>query len=126
MYKFNRLKQGFLNTLKEDMVMTWQEHNETLECPDLFIPNVWDGMIENLLTDIVNQMSENDLLRWCGRESEFGGDLYIGLMYDSHNTPLDKMTGVEGYCDLSPLTSPDYEGMIEFEGYIQFNGIKYS
>lgn len=124
MTKFDKLTTGFINTLHEDLTMTFQEQQETLYYLPLHINENQRQIISELLKVVMMRINHSDFTYYLNNPEEVGGDLYIGLMYDSYDTPLHNVNA-DWYCEFIPFIDPENSDQLLFEGYFSFNGKHY-
>lgn len=117
---------GFIETMIDDIDYRLQDQYNIFGSVPVIIKKDQKQILGQLLDSVLVQI---DLANWDYEENyhgmkKLGGDLYIGLMYDSLNTPINDLPIViDYYCELDPYIDNETTYV---EGYFLFNGIKYS
>lgn len=117
---------GFIETMIEDLDHRLQDSENIFGSVPIIVEKQQKDVIKSLLDHVLRHVNLNI---WLSKGyqglKDFGGDLYIGFIYDCSNCALaDLVNHVEWYCDVYAFLDDSEIGLVE--GYLTFDNVQYS
>lgn len=124
--QIDHIVEGFIGELKEDQYLTLQETKNGLLAYNVSLTLEQVQAISIFVADLLEKIG---LDSWDYEQTRqglmgLGGDLYVGVIYDSYETPL-RDASFNYSADVYSWVDDDDQTLAMVEGYFCINGVMY-